>query len=75
MTSRYHGRKISASQQTPLIEKAICIVEFLSAIMHGTVIHLNGFVFFFSSYLQDHGLLRSRNFATMATCRDDFSFL
>ena len=30
---------------------------------------------FLTQYLQDHGLLRSRNFATMATPRNDFSLL
>ena len=30
---------------------------------------------FLMQYLQDHGLLRSRNFATMATPRNDFSLL
>ena len=69
LTSRYHGRKISRSQQFFLTETAICIVErwkkrmvtvlFLSAIMHRKVIHV---IFFFLLYLQDHGLLRTRNF-------------
>ena len=43
-------------------------VVFLSAIMHRKIIRVIFFFsFFFLSYLQDHGLLRSRNFATMAT--------
>ena len=55
----------------------ICIVErrkksigyllFLNAIMHSKVMHVHFFFFFFLPYLQDYGLLRSRNVATMAT--------
>ena len=32
-------------------------------------------VFLFSPCLQDHGFLRSRNFATIATWRNDFSYV
>ena len=46
-------------------------VLFLSAVIHRKVVHVNFFVFFLQ-YLQYHGLLRSRNFATMATWRNDF---
>ena len=48
-------------------------VLFLSAIMHGKVMNVNFFRFFFLSYLQELGLLRSRNFDTMASLywRDD----
>ena len=52
VTSRYHGSKISRSQQSFLTETAICIVErgtkrmgyslFLSPIMHRRVIHVTG---------------------------------
>ena len=46
-----------------------------SAIMHRShACHFYRF-FFFLLYLQDHGLLRSRNFATMATRRNGFSSL
>ena len=45
---------------------------FLSSIMHRKVIHVEHFHFFLP-YLQDHGLLRSRNFATMATWHNNFS--
>ena len=46
-----------------------------SAIMHRShACHFYRF-FFFLLYLQDHGLLRSRNFATMATWRKGFSSL
>ena len=77
MTSLYHGSKISVSQQTLLIETAISICErwnkklFLSAITHRKVMSIFSF-FFCLLYLEDHGLLRSRNFATMATCRNQF---
>ena len=65
MTSRYqdsrwpfalsnNGRKVWAT------------VLFMSAIIHGKVIHVDFFLLFLS-YLQDYGLLRSRSFATMAT--------
>jgi len=37
-------------------------VLFLSAIMHRKVIHVSFFFFFFLLYLQDRGLLRTRNF-------------
>ena len=37
-------------------------VLFLSAIMHRKVIHVSFFFFFFLLYLQDYGLLRTRNF-------------
>ena len=40
-------------------------VLFPSAIRHRKVKHVNFFIFFLP-YLQDHGLLRSRNFASMA---------
>ena len=43
----------------------VFVPRFLDAIMHGKVIHDN--FFFFLQHLQDHDLLRSRNFATMAT--------
>ena len=70
-----HRSKISAgSQHSFLTETAISIVErwenasatvlFLSAIM---LSHTCLFCRFFLPYLQDHDLLRSRNFATIAT--------
>ena len=40
--------------------------------MHRKNIHVI-YIVFFLPYLQDHGLLRSRHFATMATSRNDFS--
>ena len=67
MTSRYHGSKISESQQSFLTETAICIVK--------RWIKSTGYSFIFMSYLQNHGLLRARNFATMATGGNDSSFL
>ena len=55
--------------------KLWAIVLFLSAIRHGTVIHVNFFVF--SAILAGPGrfLLRSRKVATMAAWRNDFSSL
>ena len=46
----------------------------MNSTMHRKVIHVN-FVGFFLPYLQDHGLMRSRNRATLATSRNDFSSL
>ena len=57
VTSHYHSRKRSGTQQSFLTEIAICIVErwkkkvwftilFLNAIMHRKVIHVNFFCFF-----------------------------
>ena len=75
--SCYHGSKISGSEQSFLTETAICIVErckismdycFVPDCNHERkVMNLNFFVFFCPPYLQDHALLRSSNFATMAT--------
>ena len=76
MTPRYHGTKLSGSQQSFLKRRLFSLsndgrkvwatVLFLSAVMHRKVIHVN----FFSSFLdifQDNGLLTFRNFVTMAT--------
>ena len=54
--------------------KVWAAVLFLGAFMHSKVIYVN-FVDFFLPYLQDHGLLRSRNFASMTVWRDDVSSL
>ena len=77
--SCYHGSKVSGSEQSFLTETAICIVErckismdycFVPDCSHERkVMNLNFFVFFCPPYLQDHALLRSSNFATMATWR------
>ena len=67
VTSHYHGGKISASQQSFLTETAICIVK--------RWIKRTGYSFVFLPYLQNHGLLRARNFATVATRSNDSSFL
>ena len=87
VTSCYHSSKISESQQSLLTEMAICIVErwkkvyatilFLQgAITHTKVLSIFSFsLFSFPQYLQDHGLLRSRNFVTMVTWCNDFSSL
>ena len=54
--------------------KAWATILFQSAIMHRKVIRVIFFRFFLP-YLRDHGILRSRNFDTMATWRNDFSSL
>ena len=84
LMSRYYGRKIFLFQQSFLTETAICIVErwkkewdtvlFLCAVLHRKVIHDN-FLVFFSARFTGPRLLRSRNFATMATWRNDLSIL
>ena len=78
VTSCYHGSIISGSQPLFLTETAISLsndgrkewttVFILSAIKHR--IHTNC-SFFSMSHLQDHGLLRSRNFVTMVTWQRD----
>ena len=78
VTSRYYGCKISGSQQSLLTEtsndgrKVWASVLFPSATMHRKVTQCI-FSFFFLPYLQDRGLLRSRNIATMATWRNALS--
>ena len=72
MTSGYHGSKT-----------AVCIVERRKKSMAYRSVsgeksytgktRVNFFVFL--PYLRDHGLLRSINFATMTTWRNNFSFL
>ena len=73
MTSGYHGSKFSGSQRSFLTETAICIVErwrksigyrFVPECSLAQESHI---CHFFLPYLQDHGFLRSRPFATMAT--------
>ena len=54
-------------KQPFLKETTICIFERWKKSMS------YHFSFFYLPYLQDHGLWRSRNFATMATWRNDFS--
>ena len=51
--------------------KVWATVSFRSAMMQRKVTHVIFIVFL--PYLQDHGLLRSTNFATMATYGNDFS--
>ena len=80
ITSRYSGSKISGSQQPFLTETAIWFVEqskkslgtllFLSANVRRKVIHLKFFLFFLLKFAWLR-LLKSRNFATMATWRND----
>ena len=72
LTSRYYGSKISRSQQFFLTETDICIVErrkksmgyrFVPECNHAQESHTcHFFLFFFLLYLQDYGLLRTRNF-------------
>ena len=84
--SCYYGSKILGSQQSFLKETVICIVArckknmdycFVPECNHAKESHESQFfrVFFCPPYLQDHGLLRSRNFATMATWRSNVSSL
>ena len=55
--------------------KVWATVLFPSAIMHQKVILPMSVFLFLLPYLQDHGLLRSTNFATMTTWCNNFSFL
>ena len=83
VTSRYHGSKISRSQQSFLTETAICIVErgtkrmgyslFLSPIMHRRVIHVNNlFVCLsFSIFAGQQFIEIIRSCATMLRWRND----
>ena len=68
MTSRYHGSKLSGSQQSFFKEMEEKNVLPLCSRVQSCTGHTCGYfrVFFFA-IRQDHGLLRSRNFATMAT--------
>ena len=87
VTSRYHGSKISGSQQSFLTETAICIIErwkksmgyslFLSLTMHREVIHVKSlFVCLFSSIFAGQQFMEiTRSCATMLTWRNDFSSL
>ena len=87
VTSRYHGSKISGSQQSFLTETAICIVErwkksmgyilFLSAITYRKLIHVNSlFVCLFSSIFAGQQFIEIiRSCDTMLTWRNDFSSL
>ena len=68
----WHRRPFALSKNG---RKVWPIVLFLSATIYRKVINVNFFVFFFVPYLQEHGLLRSKNLATMATWREDFSSL
>ena len=81
MTSGFHSSTISGSQQSFLTETAICIVErWNKSVGYRFVPQCNlaqesHTCHFFLPYLQDHGLLRSRPFATVTTWRDKFSSL
>ena len=69
MTSRYRGSKISGSQQPFLTEMVISIVErwkrSMDYVLHAEESHSCQFFRFLQPYLQDNGLLRSWNFATI----------
>ena len=82
LTLRYQGSRRSESRQLFLIKMAIYIVKrwkksigcFVPDFSHAQKSHTCQFFrFFFLPYLRDHGVLRSRNFATMATWRNNFS--
>ena len=79
VTSRYHGSKMSVSQQSFLKETAICIAErwikstgyhFFPERYHEQESHTCQCFRFFLPHLQEHSLFRSRHFATWRT---DFS--
>ena len=70
MSSRYHGSMVTIPFALSKNGRKLWATGlFLSAITHRKVIHFN----FFSPYLQDHGLLTSRNIATMQSGNDVFS--
>ena len=84
--SHYHGSKTHGSQQFFLTEMVICIAKwwrkvhcmgyhFVPEFNHAQESHTSQTLHFFLPYLQDHDLLRSRNFATMATWHNNFSSL
>ena len=90
VTSCYHSSKFlnlnSLCWQTWLFawlfallkdgRKVWATILFLGAIMHRKVLSIFSFsLFSLLQYLQDHGLLRSRNFVTMVTWCNDFSSL
>ena len=82
VTSRYHGSKTSGSPQS-FLKEGICIGErWKNSMEYRFVLECSQAQenrtfqsFRFPPYLQHHGLSRSRNFATMATWRNDFSSL
>ena len=85
VTSCYHGSKFSGPQQSFLSETTICrlsndgwkvraTISFRES-NHVQECHTCRLFRFFLSHLQEHSLLRSRHFATMATWRKDFSSL
>ena len=74
----------SGSQQPFFVKMTICSVErwknsmgyrFVPEWNHALKSHTRHSSSFFLTYLQDHDLLRSRYFDTMATQRNDFSTL
>ena len=82
LTSRYQGSRSYGTRQFLLIKMAIYIVKrwkksigcFVPDFNHAQESHTcQCFRFFFLPYLRDHDVLRSRNFATMATWGDNFS--
>ena len=81
LTSRYQGSRSSGSQQLFLVKMAIYIAKqwkksigcFVPDYSHAQESHTCQFFRFFLSYLRDHDVLKSRNFATMATWGDNFS--
>ena len=84
VTSHYHGSYISGSQKSFLTKTAIFIIEqwkeklelpFCSWVQSCTAKSYIHFFLFSLSYLQDHDLLISRDFATMVTIFNVFSSL
>ena len=79
LTSRYHGRKISRSQQFFLTETAICIVErwkksmgyrFVPECNHAQESHT---CHFFSAILAGQRFVEDPKFSPTATSRNDYS--
>ena len=84
VTSGYHGSKISGSQQPFLTEAAICIFErwkksmgycFVPECNHAQENNKCYFPFIFSAIFAWPRLVEIQKFATVATCRKDFSYL
>ena len=79
VTSRFHGSKSYGSQQTLLEETAIATLHGLPfwswELSFAQKRHTCQVFRFFRPFLQDHSLLRSKNFTSMATRRNKFSSL
>ena len=73
VTSRYHGHNLHSRKTEEKYELLFC--SWVQS-RTGKPYMSNFSLFFFLPYLQNHGLLRSRNFVTMVRWRNDiFSLL